>query len=321
MNEKQNSKRFTLSFGKKDSEAQEWFCAQTNGGAYLKALILADMQAPIKEEPPKTEGYPFAENTDGQKQQFSIRFNQREAAAEAWFFMQPDKGAYLKRLILADKARQQNGVVLQPLNAHDAAWEERYELVLEFLDRFGRLPYAYEEFRGVKLGRWLEVHTKRDAGRPDRMEKLARIGALDKWERFYRLLESFVKENGRLPGKKEIYADVSLGAWLTRQRADMRSEDSKLSKEQEDKLRLLGVSDSDWESKFGLVLSFCEEHGRLPKFEDTYHGVNIGRWIYAQRKTLDPTRDAQRVAKLHSIGAIPFVRQKNVKRASKVKAE
>ena len=261
------------------------------------------------------------ENETSKRRQFTLRFNQNEDAIEAWFERQPDKGAYLKRLILADKARRQNGVVLQPLNAHDAAWEERYELVLEFLDRFGRLPYSYEEFRGVKLGRWLEVHTKRDAGRPDRMEKLARIGALDKWERFYRLLESFVKENDRLPDKKEVYADVPLGAWLTRQRTAMRNEDSKLSKEQKEKLSQLGITCSDWETKFGLVLSFCEEHGRLPKFEDGYRGVNIGRWLYAQRKSLDPTRDAQRVAKLHSIGAIPFVRQKNVRKASKSETE
>ena len=51
MSEKRKDNRFTLSFGKKDDEAAEWFFAQEDKGAYLKALILEDMQraAPAKE--------------------------------------------------------------------------------------------------------------------------------------------------------------------------------------------------------------------------------------------------------------------------------
>ena len=49
---KSNDKRFTLSFGKKDDEAAEWLFEQADKGAYLKALILEDMQragSPAKE--------------------------------------------------------------------------------------------------------------------------------------------------------------------------------------------------------------------------------------------------------------------------------
>lgn len=51
MSDKRKDNRFTLSFGKKDDEAAEWLFAQEDRGAYLKALILEDMQkaVPAKE--------------------------------------------------------------------------------------------------------------------------------------------------------------------------------------------------------------------------------------------------------------------------------
>ena len=76
----------------------------------------------------------------------------------------------------------------------------------------------------------------------------------------------------------------------------------------------MGVAGSDWERKLALVAAFREELGRLPKFRDTYRGVRIGRWLYAQRKALLPGRDDGRIEALRAIGAVPFVRQKNEKR-------
>ena len=41
---KSKEKRFNLSFGQKDGEAEEWFFAHSDKSAYLKALILEDME-------------------------------------------------------------------------------------------------------------------------------------------------------------------------------------------------------------------------------------------------------------------------------------
>ena len=38
---------------------------------------------------------------------FTLQFNIKDAEAREWFEKQPDKGAYLKKLILEDKAKQQ----------------------------------------------------------------------------------------------------------------------------------------------------------------------------------------------------------------------
>ena len=254
------------------------------------------------------------------RRKYILRFNLQDEAIEEWLASKPNKGEYLKQLILADKARRQAGEEIRPLNAHDTAWESRYALVLEFLDRFGRLPYYYEEYRGVKLGRWLKEHARLDGeSRPDRMEKLAQIGALDKWERFFAALKAFQEKFARFPKKDEFLGDIPVGAWLQRQRLAMRR--GELPEEKKEKLLALGVTESDWEKKFELVVAFREEFGRLPKFEDTYRGVRIGRWLYAQRKTLDPVADEARIEKLRSIGALPFVRQKNVKKVKQKGAE
>ena len=53
-----NDKRYNLTFGQKDGEAAAWFYAHENKGAYLKALILEDMQkagAHAKEAKPRED--------------------------------------------------------------------------------------------------------------------------------------------------------------------------------------------------------------------------------------------------------------------------
>jgi len=39
---------------------------------------------------------------------FNLQFNLKDMEAREWFERQPDKGEYLKNLILADKAARQN---------------------------------------------------------------------------------------------------------------------------------------------------------------------------------------------------------------------
>lgn len=231
--------------------------------------------------------------------QFTLRFGLQDREAEEWLDSQENKSAYLKKLILADKARRGELTVVTRQERLDREWEEKFRLLLAFVDEFDRLPGSVEEYRGVKLGRWLYSRAKRDGEkRPDRMEKLESVGALDKWERMLGCIWAFRQEHGRLPDAEERYGEVPVGAWLVRQQRLMRKGDG-LTPAQREKLAAAGVLASDWERKYALAQAFREEFGRLPKYVDTYKGVAVGRWLAEQKKTSDQAKQAR----LQSLGA------------------
>ena len=223
--------------------------------------------------------------------QFTLRFGLQDREAEEWLDRQENKSAYLKKLIMADKARRGEPLsVVTRQDRLDGEWEEKYRLLLAFVDEFDRLPGSGEEYRGVNLGRWLYSHAARDGeSRPDRMEKLEEILGADKWERSYGCVLAFREAFGRLPRSGERQGGVAVGAWLARQRLLLRSGEG-LSPEQKKKLEALGLFGSDWERKLALVQAFAQENGRLPKYVDTYEGVAVGRWLAEQKKTADPVK-------------------------------
>ncbi len=110
-------------------------------------------------------------------------------------------------------------------------WENRYELLLEFVSREGhcRVPARHVE-DGVSLGRWLRFQRKnRDRLNAERAQALERLpgwswdGQDAKWERAYKLLEEYVRREGTaLVPKKHFENDFSLGAWVMHQRSHYR---------------------------------------------------------------------------------------------------
>lgn len=248
---------------------------------------------------------------------FSLRFGLCDREAEAWLESQENKNAYLKQLILADKRRREGeGCAEIPTQTRqdrlDREWEAKYRLLLDFVDEYDRLPGSVEEYRGVKLGRWLYSHAARDGEkRPDRMEKLAELGEMDKWNRVFGAVEAFREAFGRLPRSGERHGGAAVGAWLARQQLLLRRGEG-LTLRQREKLAGLGLFVSDWERKLSLVEAFAKENGRLPKYADTYEGVAVGRWLAEQKKTADPVK-RERLASLESYNALKTCKKKKNK--------
>lgn len=118
---------------------------------------------------------------------FELSFNQQDGEAAEWFKRQPDKGAYIKALILADKAQKKS----EETKAFDLRiqqenqWNETFLLVREFRKEHFRLPTPTEEYKGVQIGSWLKTRLQKDKDRPDRMEKLQSLNTPSKWEQHY----------------------------------------------------------------------------------------------------------------------------------------
>lgn len=240
---------------------------------------------------------------------FTLQFSSSDKEAWEWFCAQQDKGAYIKALLLADKARQEQGdnapEIVTRDDRLDAEWDRRLELCVAFAEEHGRLPMYNENYRGIKLGRWLDVHKKRciEEDRQDREEKLRAIGAFDsKWERNFALLKAFREEKGRFPKPGETFRDVKLGQWLDRQRKQFTYEELT---PQLERLHAIGALMDGWDRRFAMALGFIKKHGRLPEYKDTYMGYKIGRWLHDQGKAIDPAHHPLRAQKLQSVGIIP----------------
>lgn len=61
--------------------------------------------------------------------------------------------------------------------------------------------------------------------------------------------------------------------------------------------------DLKWESQYELLQGFLAENGRLPLSVESYHGVNVGRWLNEQKRKKDALVPARR-AMLENIGAL-----------------
>lgn len=239
---------------------------------------------------------------------FTFQFSFRDTEAMEWFEAQPHKGAYLKSLILADKAqRGQSGGELSVVTRRDrldADWEERFALVQAFADEYGRLPTRDESYRGVKLGRWLDIQKRKfqNSETDERSARLKRMGAMEnRWEQTYRLTVAFREEYGRLPKPTEQYRGISIGKWLETQ--CKRTTDSDRS-EHAEKLRALGALVSKWDRQFEILCAFYNKYGEMPKYHDHFQNTAIGRWLDYQTKTVDPHTHPERYEKLEQLGAL-----------------
>ncbi len=120
---------------------------------------------------------------------------------------------------------------IQDSERNRALWEERYQLLLQFVAREGhcRVPARHEE-SGFRLGKWV-ASQRQNRGRliSDRRRALEKVsgwfwkGQDAKWVRAFKLLKKFVKrERHALVPKKHIEGDFALGVWVMHQRDHYR---------------------------------------------------------------------------------------------------
>lgn len=116
-----------------------------------------------------------------------------------------------------------------------SAWDFKYELLVEFVEKNGRLPKYDEDYTGVHLGRWCQTqrqaytghgHNKITATQIERLEQVQgwwwATNQKDKWMEKYELLRKYVLQYNRLPIQKDIYEGINIGSFINRQRSVMK---------------------------------------------------------------------------------------------------
>lgn len=172
-------------------------------------------------------------------------------------------------------------------------WKENFELAKEFKEKYGRFPKSTEEYKGVKLGGWLNNQKNRLTNRSVRMEMLKSIGfrfervSDIQWEKNLNLFKEYIDKYGKYPGTKESYKGVNLGNWIESIRYSYAMNKSnenakfimKLTEDRIKQLEEINFEFTDWEINFKLLKEFKEEYGRFPKYGEIYKDFNIGFYV------------------------------------------
>lgn len=113
----------------------------------------------------------------------------------------------------------------------DEEFDNRFKILLSFVEKNNRLPKIYEKFEEFKLGRWAhQQRQKFSRGNlsEDRISKLESIKCwvwsknkaafIDQFE----ILQKFIENNNRLPKTEEEYEGNKIGSWVVRIRTKYR---------------------------------------------------------------------------------------------------
>ena len=226
-------------------------------------------------------------------------------------------------------------------NLRNRTWDDTYNLLVAFHKANGHCevsknfitvdgvnPAKEDENGAVNLYRW--CHTQRGKKEKlieERRRKLELIGFSFEnqndlaWERSYKLLVAFYKENGHcnVPknfitidgvnlANKDVEEVVNLYDWCIKQ----RNKQDKLTKERRRKLEAINFNfenqlDLQWERKYKLLVAYYEANGhcKVPKNFITVDGVNpapkndegaenLYTWYYTQKLNQDKLTEERR---------------------------
>ncbi len=117
-------------------------------------------------------------------------------------------------------------------NGRDAAWEQGYEHLKRYCDRFGhvRVPQGYATKEGYRLRQWLQVQrANKDSLSPERTQRLESLSGWtweprsSRWEEAYGHLQRYCASEGvsQVPGTYKTKEGFKLGLWVANQRQRM----------------------------------------------------------------------------------------------------
>ena len=199
----------------------------------------------------------------------------------------------------------------------EGRWQQKFELLKEFISINGKFPCVHDVIHNVNIGRWFftqketfavgEMPLYREAlfrSIGVEFEKTQQVINDERWQQKFELLKRFVNENNRFPARSEVLNGERLGIWFSDQKVHYKS--GKLSNERETLLRSIGVNfektkhdifEERWQQSFTAFQNFINENNRFPTKKEKYDDISVGYWFSDQKKffnngKLEPTREA-----------------------------
>lgn len=173
-----------------------------------------------------------------------------------------------------DYIRDIRDILTELRNTFESSWDFTYDTLCRYIAENGNFPTYGVSYEGLQIGKWCSaqrVQQKSGSLLPERKRKLDEIGFIwdqkeEKWYYNYRLLRSYIKENGKMPTTDYVCNGIRLGAWCNAQRS-MNSKGT-LSAERKRKLDELGFvwnqKEEKWNKFYQRMERYVNEHGKLP---------------------------------------------------------
>ena len=130
-----------------------------------------------------------------------------------------------------------------------------------------------------------------------------------KWNDNFELLKQYVLEYKKIPpSNNQLYNDVKLGEWASRQRRNYNKK--KLSKDRINKLESIdywmwNITSETWNNNFELLKQYVIEYNKIPPSNNQlYKNVRLGKWVTRQR--LDYNKKKLSKDKINKLECVNF---------------
>lgn len=192
-------------------------------------------------------------------------------------------------------------------------WYENYELCKKCVEENGE---ALNDYNGKDINawlRWCREYKEQGELKEEQIKLLNKlnidweINTHDKnWSANIKLLEDYIKENGKIPKYNSTYKGNSIGVWYMNTRRYARK--GSLAENQLKDLQELGIiieKRQDWKEKLNLLKCYMSETNKFPERKDFYRSFPLGEWVYSlQIKYEKNVLPADLAHELDKIGAI-----------------
>ena len=204
------------------------------------------------------------------------------------------------------------------------AWEERFEELKAFKQRFDHCNVPYEWPENIEFARWLgkqQSAYRRGDLEETKIRKMEDLGVSwksrrDKWDIRFDALVRFKEANGHIVPSCFNEETKQLGIWCSSQRK--AEKEGRLSSDRIARLSSLGFvwaadqirGDDYWEQQFKSLVDYKEKNGscKVPmgwrnKDHPNKHEYKLSNWCYVQNRTLKEGKmSPERYERLTSLG-------------------
>jgi superfamily II DNA or RNA helicase len=194
-----------------------------------------------------------------------------------------------------DRKNLLNGLAYWKWNPYLDAWDEKFQVLQRFLDKYGHAsPKAREIFEGVKIGIWVgSQRQNKDQLEGDQSTRLESLNGWswspdeDTWNERFNLLKEYSEAHGNsCPKQRETYKGFAIGNWVNTQRSSRQS----LKPEKIEMLQSLhgwnwSGDNANWNEHFNALSDYSNIYGHAsPSQAVTHMNKNIGNWVSMQRQ-------------------------------------
>ena len=186
------------------------------------------------------------------------------------------------------------------------SWEKSKELLFEYCDKYDKIPTQRTEYKGKKIGRWLQHQKKKINNKEDDVyitlseNKLVKENLDDylnkfSWEESKELLFEYCDKYDKIPTIKTEYKGKKIGVWLQQQKKKINNKKDdvyiKLSENDIVKENLDDYLNPNlkWNKWKELLFEYCNENQKTPTKKTEYKGKRIGGWLDNQKKKINNT--------------------------------